>query len=298
MLEVVFSDSAKGAMKMAKNYNKYNMLSGAIGYIGKGKKLSKIELKSQFEGEALGGNSKDVVCIGFNLDIGDIARGIDSEARKNVFLKVLGSVTFEDNEIEQYFNSQLEDLEKLLTAARNGEAIRVWRSNTPFSACAFAFLCDTLRNIECKISTISLPEYWEISDNTIQSYTDWAEISPGQYYRFLSLEYEITNNEKRMQSTLWNELRAENAPLRALVNGKLISVPEDFYDHIIIKNIPEQEFVMAKLIGAILGKHPLRVGDGWYALRIKKMIADGILEIVGDKDASHPYGKILKKANL
>ena len=35
MLEVVFSDSAKGAMKMAKNYNKENMLSGAMGYIGK-----------------------------------------------------------------------------------------------------------------------------------------------------------------------------------------------------------------------------------------------------------------------
>ncbi|MDR3601422.1 MAG: hypothetical protein P4L49_13235 [Desulfosporosinus sp.] len=35
MLKVVFRDSAKGAMKMAKNYNKENMLSGAMGYIGK-----------------------------------------------------------------------------------------------------------------------------------------------------------------------------------------------------------------------------------------------------------------------
>ena len=35
MLEVVFSDSAKGAMRIAKNYNSKNMLSGAIGYIGK-----------------------------------------------------------------------------------------------------------------------------------------------------------------------------------------------------------------------------------------------------------------------
>jgi hypothetical protein len=295
MLEVVFSDSVKGDMKVAKNYNKKNMLCGAIGYIGKGKKPSKKELEKQYEGKALGGNSKDVACIGFNLDIGDIAGGIDSEARKNVFIKVFGSVTFEDNEIERYFNSQREDFEKLLIAARNGEPIRVWKSNTPFSACAFAFLCDALRNIECKISTISLPEYWETSDNTIQSCTDWTEITPGQFYRFLPLEREITDNEKRMQSSLWNDLRDENAPLRALVNGRLISVPEDFYDHIIIKNIPDQEFVMAKLIGTILGKYPLGVGDGWYALRIKKMIADGKLEVVGDKDASHPYGKILRK---
>jgi len=302
MLEVVFSDSAKGAMKMAKNYNKYNresMLGGAIGYIGK--KPSKKELKKaleiQFEGKAVGGNSKDVVCIGFNLDIGDIAGEVDSEERKEVFIRVLGSVDIKDNEIERYFNSQREDFERLLSAAKSGEPIRVWKSNTPFSACAFAFLCDALRSLECKISMISLPEYWETSDNTIQACTDWAELSPGQFYSFLSLEREVTNIEKCMQSSHWNELKAENAPLRALVNGKLISVPEDFYDHIIIRNIPDGEFVMAKLIGIILGKYPLGVGDGWYALRIKKMIEDGKLEIVGDKDASHPYGKILRKLN-
>lgn len=96
MLEVVFSDSAKGAMKMAKNYSKESMIGGAVGYIGK--KPSIKELEKKFEGEAIGGNSKDVVCIGFGLDIGDIACEIDSQA------------------------------------------------------CGFAFLCDSLRNMECKVS--------------------------------------------------------------------------------------------------------------------------------------------------
>lgn len=296
MLEVVFSGSAKGAMKVAKNYKKENMLNGAIGYIGK--KPSKKELEKQFEGEAIGGSSKDVVCIGFNLDIGDIACGIDSAERKKEFTRVFGSVSFKDSEIERFFSSQREDFKKLLSAAESGEHIRVWKSNAPFSACAFAFLCDALRNIECKISIISLPEYWERSDNTIQSSVDWGEISPGQFYRFLPLEREISNIEKHVQSRLWNDLKAENAPLRALVNGRLISVPEDFYDHIIIKNIPDREFVMAQLIGTILGKYPLGVGDGWYALRINKMIAENKLEIVADKDPSHPYGKILRKVKL
>ena len=35
----------------------------------------------------------------------------------------------------------------------------------------------------------------------------------------------------------------------------------EFYDHIVIKNILDQEFVMAKLRG-LFGKYPLRVGDG------------------------------------
>lgn len=49
MLEAVFSDSAKGAMKVAKNYNKQNMLCGAIGYIGKGKKPSKRNWKNSLK---------------------------------------------------------------------------------------------------------------------------------------------------------------------------------------------------------------------------------------------------------
>lgn len=296
MLEVVFRDSTKGAMKMAKNYNKKNMIGGAIGYIGK--KPSKKELGKQFEGESIGGSSRDVISIGFNLDIGDITGEIDSQMRKNEFIRVLGSVNFEDNEVEQFFNSQREDFNRLLAAAKGGEPIRVWKSNTPFSTCAYAFLCDALLNIGCKISTISLPEYWKTSESTIQSCTDWAELSPGQFYRFLPLEREISDIEMRLQSNLWNTLKAENAPLRALVNGKLISVPEDFYDHIIIRNIPDGEVVMAQLIGTILGKYPLGVGDGWYALRIKKMIDENKLEIVADKDTSHPYGKVLRKVTL
>ncbi|MDP4093910.1 MAG: DUF3658 domain-containing protein [Bacillota bacterium] len=271
MLEVVFSDSAKGAMKAAKKYNSEVVAEGI---------------------------SKDVACIGLNLDIGDITGEIDSQERKKEFIRVFNSVSFKEKEIERFFKSQREDFEKLLMAAKSKEPIRVWRSNAPFSACAFAFLCNALENIECKISIIDLPEYWTTSDNTIQSCSDWSEVLPDKLHGFLHLEREITDMEKRLQSCFWSDLKAENAPLRALVNGKLISVPEDFYDHIIIKNIPENEFVMVQLIGTILGKYPLGIGDGWYALRIKKMIAENKLEIIENKDPSHPYGTILKKLRI
>jgi hypothetical protein len=237
-----------------------------------------------------------VVCIGLNLDIGDISGPIDAKERKAEFVRVFGSVHLEDSEIEEFFRLQREDLEKVLVAAKSGELIRVWKSNTPFSACAFAFLCDALQDTESKINIISLPEYWEISDHTLQSWADWAEIPAGQFYQFLPLERGLSSMEKDIQRRLWRDLKAENAPLRALVSGKLISVPEDFYDHLILKNIPDGEFLMARLIGTILGKYPLGVGDGWYNLRIKQMIADHILEIVADQDESHPYGKILKRS--
>lgn len=263
MLEVIFSDSAKGSLKIAKSYNREN--------------------------------SNDVVSIGFLLDIGDVTNDIDSEQRKKEFLRLYGYFIFKNREVERYFESQREDFEKLLSVAKSGGPIRVWKSNAPFSACGFAFVCYVLLNIECKISVVSMPEYWNISEDTIQSCSDWSELSPEQFYRFLPLEREVSDIEKHLQSKLWNCLKAENAPLRAMVNGKLISVPEDFYDYIIIKNIPDGEFVMAQLIGTILGRYPLGISDGWYDLRIRKMISENKLEIISDKDSSHPYGKILRK---
>ncbi len=293
MLEVVFSDSTKGSMKIAKNYDEKSMLGGAIGYIGK--KLSKAELKKHFEGQAVGGDSQDVVYIGFALDIGDISGEFDGIERQNVFEKVWGRFNFDDNEQEQFFHNQRKDMEKLLSAAINGTPIRIWKSNTPYSTCGFYFICNVLRNIDCKINVVSLPEYRQGPENEIVIYRDWGQIQSGKLYQFLTLEKQLSQSEKRMFSNRWCDLVRENAPLRAIVNGKLISVPEDYYDYIITKNIPEDDFPMARLIGEIMGNYDLGVSDSWYALRIDKMIEEKKLIIVENKDISHPYGKILKK---
>ncbi len=293
MLEVVFSDSTKGSMKIAKNYDEKSMIGGAIGYIGK--KLSKAELKKHFEGQAVGGDSQDVVYIGFALDIGDISGEFDGIERQNVFQKVWGRFNFDDNEQEQFFHNQRKDMEKLLSAVINGIPIRIWKSNTPYSTCGFYFICNILRNIDCEINVVSLPEYKQVSENEIVTYGDWGQIQSGKFYQFLTLERQLSQSEKLMFSNRWCDLVRENAPLRAVVNGKLISVPEDYYDYIITKNIPEDDFLMARLIGKIMGNYDLGVSDSWYALRIDKMIEEKKLIIVENKDISHPYGKILKK---
>lgn len=293
MLEVVFSDSAKGGMRWAKNYNKDRMLGGTPAYSGR--KPSPEELESLYEGQAIGGSSQDVVCIGFNLDIGDIACALDSKERGKEYGRILGGFSFAEEDLEQFFRFQREDLEKLIAAATAGEPIRVWKSKTPSSACAFAFTCDVLRDIDCQISVISLPEYMEAADGTLHEYVDWAEVPAGKLYQFLSLERELSAIEKRLQSDLWQDLKTEDSPLRAVVNGQLISVPEDFYDHILMKSISDEEFVMARLIGNILGRYRLGIGDGWYALRINQMIEANQLVVISHRDLDHPYGKVLKK---
>ena len=296
MVEVVFSDSAKASMRMAKRYSKKGMLGGALGYVGR--KPSKAELEALFEGEPLPGDPSEVVCIGCNLDIGDISGELDGEGRRKVFAEVFGSVDFRPEDIDRFFRVQREDYKKLLTAAKSGETIRIWKSDAPSSACAFAFVCSALGGIPCDLRAISLSPLLEATGDTVQRFTDWAEVMPGRFYRFLPMEQAVSDAERRFQRFLWRDLKAENAPLRALVNGRLLSVSEDFYDPFLLKSIPDGEFVMARLIGNVLGTYPLGISDGWYALRIKRLLADKRLELVKDMNLDHPYGKVLRKTAL
>ncbi|MCT4632465.1 MAG: DUF1835 domain-containing protein [Firmicutes bacterium] len=294
MLEVVFSDSVKGSIKVAKNYDSKKMRTGTPAYIGE--KPTRAQLEKMYEGKALGGSSQDAVCIGFALDIGDISGEPCGVERHGVYKKLFGMYGVDEGECLDYFNRLKKDIDKLISYAEEGKSIRIWYNNAPYSLAGFYYVCHLLRNIDCEIKSVCLPSVINESDNKLVNYIDWGEIRPGKFYEFLPYEKSLSQVEKKMYSSLWNELVDENAPLRAIVNGKLISVPEDFYDFIIINNIPEGDFRMARFIGTLLGHYRLGIGDSWYALRIEKMIKSGEIIVVDIKDESHPYSKVLRKA--
>lgn len=297
MVEVVFSDSTKGSMKVAKNYKKENIIGGAIGYIGV--PLSKKEFEEHFEGKALGGNSKEVIGVSFCLDIGDISKDTTSEERKKLLFEMFKN-PFENQEREEkifanYWEENLVGLQKLNDSAKNGEHVRIWYSDAPYSMCGFYFLNSVLKEYNCKVTAIKLPKYQTQKNDTVISYSSWGEVAPGKFYQFLPLEAEISQLERKFIASEWVELQGQNAPIRAVVNGKLTSVAEDFYDYFIRLNIPEEEFIMARLIGEVLGRHQLSVSDWWIAHRIRNMITNGELKVISDNEFD--YRKILKKVN-
>lgn len=300
MLEVVFSDSEKGSIRVAKTYDAKHMHGGAVGYIGEkpGKaqiKKAESQLKKHLEGKPLGGSSADVVNIGFFLDVGDISGEIDGIGRRNAFRRLWSRFDFKEQEEEQLFVEQRKELDKLMVSSKEGESIRIWASNAPYAACGFLYVCHLLQEVDCKVSVVSLPEYQQTSEKEIVRYTHWGEVAAGQFYQFLSDEKQVSQMERQAKSQHWQQLVQENTPLRALVNGELISVQEDFYDFLIIKNLPEKDFMMARFIGNLLGEYGLGISDSWYADRLEHMMEEKRLMMVEDKDPTHPYGKILRK---
>ena len=101
----------------------------------------------------------------------------------------------------------------------------------------------------------------------------------------------ICKEEVRMYSSLWNDLVEDNSPLRAVVNGKVLGVPEDFYDFQIWKRLTKKPVKEARLIGDILGYSQISIGDWWYAKRIEHYIQHKKICVV--EDSVNKYARMI-----
>ena len=55
--------------------------------------------------------------------------------------------------------------------------------------------------------------------------------------------------------------------------------------------MPQKPIKEARLIGDILGKHPLGIGDWWYAKRIDDFISQGKIRVV--QDSPKKYARMI-----
>jgi len=229
----------------------------------------------------------NVVYIGYFMDIGDISSGIDSNERKELYMKLEQT---KKEGVDDFFEKQADDLNKLVKAAKNGEQIRIWTGYQANNICPFAFLCDLLYDYECKISCIKLPP----------NYASWGGVYSTTYKKMLEFEQPLKREEMEMYKNEWQILKKENSPLRAVVNGHILSVPENFYDFLIEKFIPEKDtFSIKEIIGAFVQDYNnLAVGSNWLYLRINKMIESGRFKLLNIPDKDRPFSAILRKSEI
>lgn len=92
----------------------------------------------------------------------------------------------------------------------------------------------------------------------------------------------------------WRELVSENAPLQTIVNGRLSSVAENFYDFALRAALPEEPVKMAQVLVGALTALP-GVGDGWLYRRLLAMLETGELREIAPGDGKHPYSAMIQR---
>ncbi len=215
MIEVLFAESEAASMKVAKNTIVIAKADGPTSIWMAGKKRP----PEREKGAWIEGTPDEVICLGFMLDIGNIKEEIDSEYRKKLIYSMYaqeqwGRDETTDAELQKAGNCYCNEVQRLHNYLRDGESIRIWYSEAPYSMCGFYYLCSILRNYKNKIHAVRLPRY-KIISNGIVSYQNWGEVAAEEFAGFLNLEKELSEEEITMYSILWNTLREDNSPLRS-----------------------------------------------------------------------------------
>ncbi len=251
----------------------------------------------------LGGNPADIYGFNLVLSIGDISENQPGIRRKQVLEHLYGVYPNGEGQqaAEEIFKTVNESLKTVRERAVAGESIRIWYSNQPDEMCGLYWFMEQLNQWAVqgeKVSMVKLPE-WEADDNgNIVRRNSWSEVAPEEWHRYLAVKRPALPVFCQSCASHWQRLQKEDAPLRAMLNGQLVSMPETLYDGFIIREIAAENetFQEVMIVGRVLGKYQLGIGDSWVALRIEEMIHAGKVESVTVASEDVPiYHRLLKK---
>jgi hypothetical protein len=225
-------------------------------------------------------------------EIGEIAPLEDSlDLRQTVLESLFADFPGVAAEIWQ---SNLATFARLQAACSTSEPVRVWIcAGNPMEICSLYFLCDWLKDSPCPLSVVQIPQPIEREDHLVEVH-GVGEIVPSEFASLLKYETPLDAVKRTLYTYLWALLSQENAPLRVVLNGSVISVPADFYDFSLRANFPDQEVRVAQVIGRTLNQTP-GANDRWLYLRLQAMIQAGEIIEVSAPTNDSPYSGILQR---
>lgn len=195
-------------------------------------------------------------------------------------------------EVEDFWRSCLADLDKVRT---DKGPLRLWLDQTPHAQCGLRFVADLLQGREVEVRLVLLPSQVWRADDCIVEYRGWGEVEPAAIPGFLRRETVLERDELAELAAQWQRLRAENAPLRVVENGTVVSAGLDYYDDLIRQEYPEDRCPIAHLIGRVLGRQKVPMGDLFLYQRIRHLMDCGELVAVSDGDG-RAYAVVVERA--
>lgn len=229
---------------------------------------------------------EDILCLEFHLDIGYLESGIDSKYRIELPDRLMLEGCFikpPETGFTKTGKTNLRNWATLKERLQYKEPVRVWYSDAPHALCGFYHLCALLQNYNTDVFSIEAPAA-ECTEDGWRFSSGWGSVPQDSLGEYLALSRKLEKQETQLNAVRWEKLVQENASLRAVIDGVVHSVDENYYDHFIAQQIPDKPIKESLLIMNTLAAYPLGIYDFWLELRIQNMIDDGKLIVTEAPD--------------
>lgn len=160
----------------------------------------------------------------------------------------------------------------------------IWMGQNQHDVCGYYWLMVQLATFQGRLQVLYLNNLPFINEKGGIFYpTNLYEIQPKEFLKAKRLAREITLSEFELDPDEWKKLSNENAVVRTLEGGKkIISQPETFYDKEILNILGKSSMKLPRLLGNLFTKMKIKTGDAFLVWRIKEMIAQNQIAIIGN----------------
>lgn len=275
MIEIVFSGTAQGGLRVATSSHPENIkhIKQEAKDFGNGVEPKAMELP------------EGILSFEFHWDLGYLDKPEDSEYR----MKLPASLYYwhhvrlhPEDERELYLDGEknFRELKALRLLAEKGKSFRIWYSSNAMEMAGFYYICNILKDYDVDVYAVELPSLISIGDKPKQI-SSWGMAHSYEFGYLVENQRLLSANEVAYIASLWRGLVEENAPLRVVISNRLVSVPADFYDSIILNcfdgnTIRENEWV-SEIMGMFLG-----LDCGFVEQRIWEMGKAGVISLIKD----------------
>lgn len=164
------------------------------------------------------------------------------------------------------------------------EEIWIWMGQNQHDVCGYYWLMPQLRAFQGRVMILYLNNLPFINEKGQIFYPSWLhEIQPKEFVKAKKLARPITLSEYEIDPDEWRRLSEENAPVRILEGGKkLAGKEESFYDSEVLKNCTGDWQKATRVLTNTLHRMKIKTGDIFIMARMKQLITEGKLEVMGD----------------
>jgi hypothetical protein len=189
-----------------------------------------------------------------------------------------------------------------------GEHVTIWVADNAHEQTGLCYTLFLLKDKDIDIHIINTTQLHNENfkqKDIIYTVLHTGEVSPEKLqiiYQQSKQQPPLTQHEREDFEKEWLSLSASQETLRIWRNGRIHSVPEDYYDEYMIKRAKKlhgktktKEWMKAaRLIGDVLGHLDQYVGDSFLEYRLKKLIEADVFEWEGSLEAMRYYSVRLR----
>jgi hypothetical protein len=229
----------------------------------------------------------EVIQIKDDFAVGPLA-GIDTEEGWNARLEWWKSMlqgspykeetvgSFDDRETVRQIKAKLEENPE--------EQLWIWMGQNQHDVTGYYWLMPQFREFQGRVFVLYMNNLPFINEKGQIFYPSWLhEIQPKEFVKAKKLARPVTLSEYEVDPDEWKRLMEESAAVRILEGGKkIVAKDESFYDNEILKNITPEWQKATRALSNTLHRMKIKTGDIFLMWRMKQLIANGKVEVMGD----------------